>query len=247
MYRLIGARKEVRSRPLLLSFILTPPLFRDAQATPSTPTPAPAASTATTPAAAPSSTTATPSTGAATGNYDSAASTLVSNDAFEAMVTQIMDMGFPREQVIAALNASFRNPDRAVQFLLSVRRTKTICVCVDLTDLITHREPFQKKNPASLLLALLHQAQVVLHHCSTQLRIFCLELPQLQEVTLISFAITHNSEHSASSFKRTQICYSPFCNNLLLQTPRYCKLFKSTKKSSSDSFKNPSKETPWKE
>jgi len=95
------------------------PEKKEPQATPSTPTPAPAASTATTPAAAPAPTTATPSTGAATGNYDSAASTLVSNDAFEAMVTQIMDMGFPREQVIAALNASFRNPDRAVQFLLS--------------------------------------------------------------------------------------------------------------------------------
>jgi len=39
---------------------------------------------------------------------------------FEAMVTEIVGMGFAREQVIRALNASFRNPERAVQYLLSV-------------------------------------------------------------------------------------------------------------------------------
>jgi UV excision repair protein RAD23 len=60
---------------------------------------------ATQPQTAPS-TTQTPSTGSG------------DNSAFEEQVKGLMEMGFPREQVIKALRAAFNNSDRAVQYLL---------------------------------------------------------------------------------------------------------------------------------
>ena len=45
---------------------------------------------------------------------------LVTGTEYENTVTNLMAMGFEREQVTHALRASFNNPDRAVEYLLNV-------------------------------------------------------------------------------------------------------------------------------
>ncbi|XP_033857570.3 UV excision repair protein RAD23 homolog B [Acipenser ruthenus] len=50
---------------------------------------------------------------------EEASSILVTGQAYENLVAEIMSMGYVREQVIAALRASYNNPDRAVEYLLT--------------------------------------------------------------------------------------------------------------------------------
>lgn len=81
-----------------------------------TPAPAPVAAAAPAPAEAPAA--AAP---AAPTDYQSAASNLVVGPEFEAMVANLMALGFPHERVVQALRASFNNPDRAAEYLFTVR------------------------------------------------------------------------------------------------------------------------------
>ncbi|KAK1946979.1 UV excision repair protein RAD23 B [Phytophthora citrophthora] len=69
---------------------------------------APAVST---PSAAPATTVASSSSGEGSG--------LVAGEQMSATVQQLVDMGFPEDQVRSALRAAFNNPERAVEYLMN--------------------------------------------------------------------------------------------------------------------------------
>ncbi len=39
---------------------------------------------------------------------------------YERAVASLMEMGFPRDQVVKALKAAYNNPERATEYLLTV-------------------------------------------------------------------------------------------------------------------------------
>jgi len=44
----------------------------------------------------------------------------VAGQEFEAAITNMISMGFPREECVAAMKAAFNNPERAIDYLLNV-------------------------------------------------------------------------------------------------------------------------------
>lgn len=95
---------------------------------PKAPAAAPAAAPVAAPAAAAPAAATAPSTAATatdapapapTDAYTAGASSFVTGGELEATVAGIVDMGFPRDDVLRALRAAFNNPERAVEYLMT--------------------------------------------------------------------------------------------------------------------------------
>lgn len=57
---------------------------------------------------------------------------LLSGDNLQGAIDNIVDMGFPRDQVMRAMRASFNNADRAVEYLMTVSAFTFFSGCFDL-------------------------------------------------------------------------------------------------------------------
>jgi UV excision repair protein RAD23 len=114
-----------------------------AAAPPSSPTPAPvpvpdtASVTQPTPPVTTPAATTPPVAGPAFGDL----STFLSGEALQSAINNMTEMGFPREQVLRAMRASYNNADRAVEYLMTVRFV-TGCLTNSTNELLGDSRPF---------------------------------------------------------------------------------------------------------
>lgn len=99
-----------------------PPPAQPQPAPATTPASAPAPTPAPAPAPAPAAAAAAeaaPATSAPSASSGYGAS-FISGDALQTTIQNMVEMGFEREQVLKALKAAYNNPDRAVEYLMTV-------------------------------------------------------------------------------------------------------------------------------
>jgi UV excision repair protein RAD23 len=60
-------------------------------------------------------------------------SSFLTGAALQQSINNMVEMGFPRDQVLRALRASYNNPDRAVEYLMTVRVGEALVMVTVLT------------------------------------------------------------------------------------------------------------------
>jgi UV excision repair protein RAD23 len=58
-----------------------------------------------------------------------ATSSFVTGENLQTSINNMVEMGYPKDEVMRALRASYNNPDRAVEYLLTVRINVILDIC----------------------------------------------------------------------------------------------------------------------